>query len=347
MFWGEDISRKAVLQHAPRLIDDLSGFHNSFSSIALIILFHHIDTRKWLQTDFYVDLKPVATTAFPKERTDSSRVRDELYGLVLPCIACPAVQSVLFKTAVAHGAEKVLPCSFYFYFPLSMTMFRWQLQNQPVWGETYGESQMSQLFECFHLWYRLIFKSAGAEEQLPSLAIFGSIKNANVVPSCFYTFPMRSVINSGDHLGHLCSFWFIPNHPYCYIYVLSLYSSVNFSFIYPLIYMNQKNTLQRKFMTGKLISSIIDGFQIGRWALKVSLHHYGAPLLHAQPVFDKTNNSNEKSENNRQHFLFYGRCWRWLIYSITMHIWFSLLPWLFRFLQIKVALYPQRFEATL
>lgn len=50
MFRGEDVK----LQHLTRLIDGFSGFRSSFSSIALIILCHHIDTRKWLQTDIYV-----------------------------------------------------------------------------------------------------------------------------------------------------------------------------------------------------------------------------------------------------------------------------------------------------
>lgn len=50
MFRGEDVK----LQHVARLIDDFSGFQSSFASIALIILWHHIDTRKWQQTDIYV-----------------------------------------------------------------------------------------------------------------------------------------------------------------------------------------------------------------------------------------------------------------------------------------------------
>lgn len=62
---------------------------------------------------------------------------------------------------------------------------------------------------------------------------------------------------------------------------------------------------------------------VPHWSgLKVSRHHNGALALDAQTVFDKTNNSNEKSEHNRQQFLIYGRRWRWLIYSTGMQIWF-------------------------
>lgn len=101
---------------------------------------------------------------------------------------------------------------------------------------------------------------------------------------------MRSAIDSGDLLQHLHSFGFILYHPYSYIYALSLYYSITFKKLYPVIYVNQNNTLQPKFITGKLISSVIDGFHIERSDVKVSLHHNGALVLHAQPVFDKTNN---------------------------------------------------------
>lgn len=187
-------------------------------------------------------------------------------------------------------------------------------------------------FFFFHLWYILIFNLTEAKERSSSLTIRDQLKmpiHASVVQSCFYIFPMRSAINSGNQLEHLCPFCFIPS---CYISVLSLYAPVTLSFISPLIHRNQNNTLQRKFTTGKWISSVIDGFHIARQVYKFSRHHNGALVLRAQPVFDKTNNSNEKSEHNRQQFLINAWCWRCLIYSTSMQIWFPLLPWLFRFI---------------
>lgn len=156
--------------------------------------------------------------------------------------------------------------------------------------------------------------------------------HAKVAQSCFYIFPIRSAVHSGDELEHFCSFCFYSQsslllHLSCLFILLSLFLPS-----YPLIYRNQNNTLQRMFTTGKWISSIIDGFHIVRSGSKVSRHHNGALVLHAQPVFDKTNHSNEKSERNRQPFLIYGRCWGWILYSTSMQIWFPLLPWLFRFI---------------
>lgn len=156
--------------------------------------------------------------------------------------------------------------------------------------------------------------------------------HANVAQSCFSIFPMRSAIHSGDQLEHFCSFCsYSQSSLLLHLCPLTLFSCPFFFHLSSNI-QESKQHFAAEVHSRKMNTSIIDGFHIARSCLKVSRHHNGAVVLHAQPVFDKTNNGNEKSERNWQQFLIYGRCWRWLIYSTSMQIWFPLLPWLFRFI---------------
>lgn len=65
---------------------------------------------------------------------------------------------------------------------------------------------------------------------------------------------------------------------------------------------DSKQQFQCSGSSGNLISSKGDRFQI-QSVLKVA-HRNGTVVLHAQPVIDKTNNSNEKSKRNWQCFSF-------------------------------------------
>lgn len=129
---------------------------------------------------------------------------------MVPCVACPAVQSGLFSSCSCYWELESLDLQFFkqlwlFYVPLSMNTFSLKARSDTERRDL----QPSQLFHFFHLKYILIFNLTEAKERL-SLTIFGSIKNGNSCQCSTVMFLHLSnqINNSFIQLEPFCSFCF-------------------------------------------------------------------------------------------------------------------------------------------